>query len=130
MCCQGDKLARADCSLVGPERPDHEGACGPMATSRMIDELLVQGADDWVMATDVAWLAKSVGGASDDDVADVAIAIMKEVLTSGLMQIGDVTDGGFFEWDISREEAVERVSREWRALGRSPDLGDVCWLAN
>lgn len=101
-----------------------------MAASRMIDELLVQGADDWVMAADVAWLAKSVGGASDEDVPDMAIALIKEVLTRGLMQIGDVTDGGFFEWDMSPEEAADRVSREWRARGRSPDLGEVCWLAN
>lgn len=25
---------------------------------------------------------------------------------------------------------MEKVERDWRALGRPPDLGDVCWLAN
>ncbi len=102
-----------------------------MTTRRMIDELLVLGVDDWVMAADVAWLAKSIGGAaSDEDVLDLAIAVIEEVVTRALMQIGDVTDGGFFEWDVSAQDAVERVAREWRALGRSPDLGEVCWLAN
>lgn len=102
-----------------------------MAASRVIDELLIRGVDDWVTAADVAWLAKSVAGAtSDEDVLDVATTIIKEVMNEGLMQVGDVTDGGFFEWDLSPEDALERVIREWRTLGRSPDLGEVCWLAN
>lgn len=96
----------------------------------MIDELVVRGADDWVMAADVAWIAKSVGGASDEEVAEVSIALIEEVMRRSLMQVGDVTEAGFFEWDLSLEEALDRVSREWRALGRAPDLGEVCWLAN
>ena len=97
----------------------------------MIDELLIQGADDWVMAADVAWLAKSVVGAmSDEEVLDIATTVINEVVTAGLMQIGDVTDGGFFEWDLPTGEVVERVAREWRALGRLPDVGEICWLAN
>ncbi|MGH7425387.1 MAG: hypothetical protein ACREJP_04405 [Candidatus Methylomirabilales bacterium] len=97
----------------------------------MIDELLLRGADDWVMAADVAWIAKSAGGAAtDEEILDLAVGMITAVVTQGLMHVGDVTDGGFFEWDLSPEEAIEMVEREWRALGRPPDLGDVCWLAN
>jgi hypothetical protein len=97
----------------------------------MIDDLLLRGSDDWVTAAEVAWLAKSVGGAtSDQEIEQVAFAAMSDVLRSGLMQVGDVTDGGFFEWDVSPDDALERVIREWRGLGRSPELGEVCWLAN
>ncbi len=102
-----------------------------MATSRMIDGLLLRGADDWVMATDVAWITKSAGGATtDEQILETAVRIIGIVVDQGLMKIGDVTGGGFFEWDLSPDEAVEKVEREWRALGRLPDLGDVCWLAN
>lgn len=102
-----------------------------MAASRMIDQLLLRGSDDWVTAADVAWVAKSVGGAtSDHEIQELALAAITEVVTRGLMQVGDVTDGGFFEWEETPDEALETVARAWRALGRSPDLGEVCWLAN
>lgn len=97
----------------------------------MIDELLTRGAEDWVMAADVAWLAKSIGGAdTDQEVLSLSVNTIRAVVTEGLMQLGDVTDGGFFEWDLEQEAAIEKVERDWSALGRLPDLGDVCWLAN
>lgn len=97
----------------------------------MIDELLIRGADDWVMAADVAWLAKSVGSAvTDQEVLNLSIHTIRAVVTEGLMQLGDVTDGGFFEWDLTPEASIEKVERDWNALGRLPDLGEVCWLAN
>jgi hypothetical protein len=102
-----------------------------MATKPVIKELLLKGADDWIMAADVAWIAKSMSGAStDDEVADLALATISEVVSQGLMQLGDVTDGGFFEWDLSPALAIERAARHWRSLGRLPDVGEVCWLAN
>lgn len=97
----------------------------------MIDDLLLRGSDDWVTAAEVAWLAKSVGGATtDEEIREVALSAIKEVVMRGLMQVGDVTDDGFFEWDRSPEDSLEAVAQEWRALGRLPDLGEVCWLAN
>lgn len=102
-----------------------------MATGRMIEELLIRGADDWVMAADVAWLARSVGGAgTDQEVMNLSIQTIREVVAEGLMELGDVTDGGFLEWDLPPEASIEKVERDWTALGRHPDLGDVCWLAN
>lgn len=67
-----------------------------MATNTMIDELLRRGADDWVSVAEVAWVAKSIGrAASDQEILDVAIAAITHVM-NGLMEVGDVTDGGFF----------------------------------
>lgn len=97
----------------------------------MIDELLIRGANDWVMAADVAWLAKSVGGVdTDQEVFSLSVRTIQAVVNEGLMMVGDVTDGGFFEWDLTPEAALAKVEREWSVLGRLPDLGDVCWLAN
>jgi hypothetical protein len=100
-------------------------------TATLIDEVLVRGADDWVMAAEVAWLARSVGGASTDgEVLDVSVDLIRTVLTEGLMEVGDVTDGGFFAWGLPVAEAVQRIEDAWRGLGHSPNLGEVCWLSN
>ena len=97
----------------------------------MIEELVTGGADDWVMAAEIAWVAKSVGGAGDDEsIRELSMRLIRRVIEEGLMEIGEVCDGGFFEWGLPIGEAVERADRAWRDLDRAPNLGDVCWLEN
>jgi hypothetical protein len=31
-------------------------------------------------------------------------------------------------WGLSADDTIKRIEDEWRALGRSPNLGEVCWL--
>lgn len=102
-----------------------------MATERMIEELLISGAEDWITASEVAWVAKSVGGAStDEEVLAISLNLIQAAVEQGLMEVGDVTDGGFIPWDLPPLDAVRRVEGAWRDLGRLPNLGEVCWLAN
>jgi len=97
----------------------------------MIEELVMRGADDWVMAAEVAWIAESIGEARcADPIRELSIALIRRVLENELMEIGEVGDGGFFEWGLPIDEAVERADRAWRDLDRVPNLGDVCWLEN
>lgn len=102
-----------------------------MTAERMIRALVDRGRDDWVMAADVAWIARDIGGAdSDDEVRIESINLIGTALRDGLMRVGDVTDGGFFPWEASIDQALRRVEASWQELGRSPDLGEVCWLEN
>lgn len=96
-----------------------------------VDEMILSGLDDWVDAAEVAYIAKAYGGAStDEEIRQLSIEIIREVIEKGLMRTGDITQGGFKEWDLSDEEIVERINSEWTALGRRPNLGEICWLEN
>ena len=104
-----------------------------MNIERCIDDLLIRGVDDWVHTPEVEWVAKSTGGASTpDQILDLSLHLIREVVQQNLMEIGDVTesDRGFRKWGLSKEEAMQRVEREWKALGRNPNLGEICWLCN
>jgi hypothetical protein len=102
-----------------------------MKIDTLLDKLVISGVDDWIMACEVASVAKFEGRASSEsDSRNLSIQLIQEVLERGLMEIGDVTEGGFRTWNVSIEEAMERVQREWLALPEGPNLGDVCWLAN
>jgi hypothetical protein len=102
-----------------------------MATEALIDELLRSGADDWVTAAEVAWIAKSIGSATTDhDIEALSMELIHVVLAAGLMEAGDVTDAGFLAWGVPPDEATARIERSWERLGHLPDIGDVCWLAN
>jgi hypothetical protein len=95
----------------------------------MIDELLASGVADWLMASEVAWVASSIGGASTpDEVRVTSLQLIEHMLDEHLLTVGDVGDDGFSEWGISTDEAMMRIGHEWAALGRAPSLGDICWF--
>jgi hypothetical protein len=96
-----------------------------------IDDLLIKGTEDWIDACEVASVAKTVGGAtSASAVRDLSLRAVAELINRGLMEPGDVDRSGFRSWGIPAAQAIARIQREWRALGRNPNLGEVCWLAN
>jgi hypothetical protein len=95
------------------------------------ERLLVLGTVDWIGAWEVASVAQTVGGAtSEAAVRDLSLRVIADLLNRGLMEAGDVTESGFRPWTVPVAAAVSRIQREWTALGRNPDLGDICWLAN
>lgn len=105
-----------------------------MSVKQTVDDcssaIMERGLDDWVDAAEVAWVARSVGGASgDDETRDLSIAVIRNVLTRGWMTIGDVTTAGYTPWRLDVEASVKRVSEAWKKSSR-PRLGDVCWLSN
>jgi len=102
-----------------------------MATDAQIDDLVSRGADDWVHMAEVAWVARSAGGATtDDEIRVVSLDLIREVLVAGLMEAGDLTRQGFFAWGLAPTEALNRIERSWELLDRDPAPGDVCWLEN
>jgi hypothetical protein len=57
---------------------------------------------------------------------------ISELVGSGYAIVGDVVrDEGLLcvqSWGLGAAETIKRVEDEWRALGRMPNLGEVCWL--
>ncbi len=89
------------------------------------------GCDDWVDACEVASIALHEGEAkSQDEMRELSLESIQRVVRQGLMYLGDLTREGFRKWAGPTEECLARVEREWKALGRGPTLGEICWLQN
>jgi len=102
-----------------------------MITNRLAAQLLVSGLDDWLHLADISWAAGQFARSDQtEDVISVATEALATLLEHEFIQIGEVSDGGFFEWDVTNDEAIDRVRRAWLALDREPQPGDVCWIAN
>ena len=109
-----------------------------MRLQECIDNLLMRGCDDWIQAAEVASVAIEVGGAeSPDQVRELSLELIRHVVEQGLMELGDVdvageweSKEGFRKWDLPIQEGLNRVEREWNALGRNPTLWEICWLRN
>jgi len=93
----------------------------------------MSGCDDWVNIAEVTSVAKFTGGAqSADEIRDLSLKLVREVVQQGLMEIGDLPDQSrrLALWPLTPQECLDRVEREWNALGRNPSLGEICWLQN
>ena len=104
-----------------------------MTTQQCIDDLLMRGCDDWINVAEVTSVAKFMGHArSEGEIQDLSLNLIREVVERCLMEIGDLPDQGrrLNLWPMTPEECLERVEREWKALGRNPSLGEICWLQN
>jgi hypothetical protein len=102
-------------------------------TQECIDDLLMRGCDDWVDVAEVISVAKFTGHArSAEEVRDLSLKLIREVVQQGLMEIGDLPDQGrcLKLWPIAPQQCLDRMEREWDALGRNPSLGEICWLQN
>jgi hypothetical protein len=68
---------------------------------------------------------------NDDGVRDLVLEVVDRALRSGDAQAGGFQGGPdktFVPWNGPREAIIERVAREWSALGADPNIGEVMWL--
>lgn len=93
--------------------------------------VLVRGLEDWLHLADIDWLVRNkFPDSAGPDVPRLAAGVIATLVEGGFVQVGDVTDGGFMEWDDSAEVVRLRIEAQWLALDRAAAPGDVCWVAN
>ena len=93
------------------------------------EEILKAGIDDWVPLFAIEGLARLQGANSQAQAREAALKAIEELATACLVQIGEVSDGGFFEWEGSVEEALARARAIWETTDRD-HWGFAVWIAN
>jgi hypothetical protein len=95
-------------------------------------ELLVEGLGDYVGLWEFAsWLRTHEPSATDEEVRRKATEAVRRLVVGGHMSPGALTDGGGFSpWTSDAGESLQRIDREWRALGRDPTIAEICWFSN
>lgn len=94
-----------------------------------IAELLVRGLDDWIQAAEVASIARTHGGAKgDDETRKISMAVVRELLSRNLVEIGEVSENCFRAWNLSERDVLAKVDADWRGRPHGPDLGELFWL--
>jgi hypothetical protein len=77
-------------------------------------------------------IAKAVEGrlGINDDAREATLSIVRELLSLG-MQAGDppYSAHGYRPWpDQDPDAVIDRIRREWVALGRTPTIPDIAWF--
>jgi hypothetical protein len=100
-----------------------------------VTRILIEGAQtDTVGLWAVLWEIKQLmPSGSPDEIRRATLTAVRDALAGGHVVAGqfadhDVETVAFSPWNVSADEAVARIDREWAALGREPNLGDIVWF--
>jgi hypothetical protein len=97
-------------------------------TERLSDSILRAGLDDWVPLAAIEGWARQFGIDGDAELLNVSLAAIRALAEERLVLLGEVSDGGFFEWNEPLDRSLARVRRAW-PLG-THERGFACWLKN
>lgn len=93
-------------------------------------QILERGLDDWVPLVDVANAVRQSVDADDEArVQAETLALLAALSRSGLVRIGEVSDGGFFEFPDALDEVLDELKRAWGSK-QDPEWWFVCWVEN
>jgi hypothetical protein len=97
----------------------------------LLKSVLVRGLSDRVWLAEVDSLLASEGVAVDD-VPDAVFGLVRELLDDGLAMIGCMHAGllsdnvGFASWELSSDDAVERMRTELLVFGYNAWMWSMC----
>src|SRR5689334_16333546 len=104
-----------------------------MTTDDVLESLAEECHDDhvglWRIVNAVRY---DLGSTDPSEIRALTLRFVRRLLHERGMQVGHPAPDGrrFVPWALSPEQAVSRIEREWAALGRDPDIGEVAWFTS
>ncbi len=81
----------------------------------------------WVVVKDV----RSAIPDPQANIVDLTLSLIKRLLLEGDIVAGNFNtevDNDFHEWELPLDELIGRIRREWKELGRDPNIGEIVWF--
>lgn len=98
---------------------------------RVVDSLLIHGADDWVHFPEIIHDVQShMYPETEKKLQDDVMNVLWALVSAGYMEIGDVDNEGFHPWNLPIGDAIAKIETEWNSIGDPQWAGQVCWLAS
>lgn len=95
-------------------------------------DILTECADDDVGLWSIIWRVNQGPYASDaklpEWVRQKTIQIVRDLLQDQLVEAGNPNGPKFQQLSSSVNETIAFIEREWDRLGKTPNIGDICWF--
>lgn len=98
--------------------------------NELVDEVLTQGRDDWLMLVNIFHIAEARRVDDRDAARGLAVALVSELVEDGWMVPGELDDSGFEPWSTDAAGAVARIvdaleSADWDIMHNV-----IAWFSN
>ena len=95
-----------------------------------LDRLRLELPVDWLGLWVVVLIARgALGPIGDRELRQIVLKGIGQLLDLDDIELGfPLRDGRFLAWTYAPKDALEKIEREWEALGRDPNIGEIVWL--
>jgi hypothetical protein len=104
-----------------------------MSPEDVLESLVAECQEDHVGLWEIVDAVQfDLGAATPDETRDIALQLARRLVLERGMQVGHPAPDGrhFIPWDLPPEQAISRIEKEWAALGREPNIGEVAWFTS
>jgi hypothetical protein len=104
-----------------------------MTTDDVLESLVEECHEDHVGLWRIVNAVRFDLGSTDPSQTRAAtLRLVRSLLQERGMQVGHPAPDGrhFVPWNLPPDQAVSRIDREWSALGRDPNIGEVAWFTS
>ena len=73
-----------------------------------------------------------LGSTKTSETRALTLRLVRRLLSERGMQVGYPAPDGrnFVAWDLPPDQAISRIDKEWSALGRDPNIGELAWFTS
>lgn len=73
-----------------------------------------------------------LGSTDASETRALTLRLVRSLLCERGMKVGHPAPDGrhFVSWNLPPDQALSRIEKEWSALGREPNIGEVAWLTS
>ena len=73
-----------------------------------------------------------LGATNASETRALTLRLVRSLLSERGMQVGHPGPDGrhFISWNLPPDQALRRIEKEWSALGREPNIGEVAWFTS
>jgi len=101
--------------------------------SDLYKDILLSCEDDYTRLDEIIYdVKKFFNVTSAQEIQNKTLEVIKDLLGLGFIEVSETTGGkdgeGFNPWNLSPKESIDRIKKEWDALGREPNIGDIAWF--
>jgi hypothetical protein len=97
--------------------------------TKLQQQILKAGLGDWVPLRAIYGLSSQVGFENEDGIKAGALSAISQLAAAGLIEIGEVSDGGFFGWSSSVAESISRI-KNFLDMADRDRWGFAAWIRN
>jgi hypothetical protein len=104
-----------------------------MTPEEVLESLVEECHEDHVGLWEIVEAVRfDLGSVNPLETRAMTLRLVRTLLAERGMLVGHPAPDGrhFVAWDLPPDQAVQRIEKEWSALTREPNIGEVAWFTS
>jgi hypothetical protein len=99
-----------------------------MSSPTVAQQIYQECLQDYVGLWSVVRRFRAFASVEQSDISKTVLHLLMQLISERKIVAGDFAHGKFRQWEMSPQEIIARIEREWTSLGHDPNIGEIVWF--